>query len=190
EATPALMMGRPIPGHIIHIIDQDGHPLPAGTVGEIGVKSPHPVMFLHYWGRAEQTAAKFINGYLKTGDLGICDTKGYFRFVARDDDIITSSGYRIGPTEIENCLMSHPQILMAAIIGVPCPERTEAIKAILVLQDKTLCYAERQTLGEALILQVKERLSPHLAPRIIEWRDSLPLTATGKIMRRTLRDEH
>ena len=190
EATPALMMGRPIPGHIIHIIDQDGHPLPAGTVGEIGVKSPHPVMFLHYWGRAEQTAAKFINGYLKTGDLGICDTKGYFQFVARDDDIITSSGYRIGPTEIENCLMSHPQILMAAIIGVPCPERTEAIKAILVLQDKTLCYAERQTLGEALILQVKERLSPHLAPRIIEWRDSLPLTATGKIMRRTLRDEH
>ena len=73
---------------------------------------------------------------------------------------------------------------------MPCPERTEAIKAILVLQNKTLCYAERQTLGEVLILQVKERLSPHLAPRIIEWRDSLPLTATGKIMRRTLRDEH
>ena len=183
-------MGRAIPGHIIDIIDQDGHPLPAGIVGEIGVKSPHPVMFLHYWGRAEQTAAKFVNGYLKTGDLGVCDTNGCFQFIARDDDIITSSGYRIGPTEIENCLMSHPQILMAAIIGVPCPERTEAIKAILVLQDKTLSKTEKQTLGEALILQVKQRLSPHLAPRIIEWRDSLPLTATGKIMRRTLRDEH
>ena len=190
EATPPLMMGRAIPGHIIDIIDQDGHPLPAGIVGEIGVKSPHPVMFLHYWGRTEQTAAKFINGYLKTGDLGVCDTNGYFQFIARDDDIITSSGYRIGPTEIENCLMSHPQILMAAIIGVPCPERTEAIKAILVLQDKTLSKTEKKNLGEALILQVKQRLSPHLAPRIIEWRDSLPLTATGKIMRRTLRDEH
>ena len=188
--TPILKMGRDIPGHKIDIIDEDGQPVARGTIGQIGIKCPHPVMFLRYWNQPEQTDAKFINGYLRTGDLGVCDEEGHFQFVSRDDDIITSSGYRIGPTEIENCLIEHPLVLMAAVIGVPDPDRTEAIKAVIVLQDKTLSIAEKDTLEEALITQVKHRLSPHLAPRLIEWRDTLPLTATGKIMRRSLRDQH
>ncbi len=188
--TPVLKMGCAIPGHKIDIIDENGQPVARGTIGQIGVKFPHPVMFLGYWNQPEQTNAKFKNGYLRTGDLGVCDEEGHYQFVSRDDDIINSSGYRVGPTEIENCLIGHPLVLMAAVIGVPDQDRTEAIKAVIVLQDKTLSIAEKETLKETLIMQVKHRLSPHLAPRLIEWRDTLPLTATGKIMRRSLRDQH
>ncbi|WP_348984597.1 hypothetical protein [Aliiroseovarius sp. S2029] len=121
---------------------------------------------------------------MRTGDLAICDADGYFTFASRDDDVITSAGYRIGPSEVENCLQTHPEVAMAAVIGVPDPVRTEAVKAVVVLRDG----AEQAGLADALIQLVRDRISPHVAPRYVEFVAELPMTATGKIMRRTLRE--
>jgi acetyl-CoA synthetase len=154
-----------------------------GVTGEICVKAPDPVMFLGYWNQPDKTAEKLRDGWLRTGDLGTRDADGYFTYVSRDDDIITSAGYRIGPTEIENCLTGHPDVVMAAAVGVPDPVRTEVVKAFVVLREG----AVREGLAEALIARVKARVSPHVAPREVAFVDSLPMTATGKIMRRELR---
>ena len=176
-------MGQAIPGHDVAVIDGDGAKVPAGELGEIAVRAPDPVMFLEYWNKPEATAAKFSGDWMRTGDLGRRDADGYFWYVSRDDDVITSAGYRIGPVEIENCLCGHPDVVMAAVIGVPDPLRTEIVKAFVVLRDG----AQWDGLTDALIQRVKDRISPHLAPRLIERIESLPTTATGKIMRRSLR---
>ncbi|SPH23705.1 Acetyl-coenzyme A synthetase [Defluviimonas aquaemixtae] len=176
-------MGRAVPGAEVAVIDADGRELPDGEIGEIAVRRGHPVMFLEYLGKPEATAAKFTGDWMRTGDLGTRDGEGYFTYVARDDDIITSAGYRIGPSEIENCLTGHPDVVMAACVGVPDPVKGEAVKAFVVLRDG----AAWDGLAPALIARVKERVSPHVAPRLIERRDGLPMTATGKIMRRELR---
>ncbi|MFV2002448.1 MAG: AMP-dependent synthetase, partial [Paracoccaceae bacterium] len=177
-------MGQAVPGFEVAIIDADGQPLAPGCTGEIAVKSPNPIMFLRYWNKPEQTLAKYVNGWLKTGDLGQMDEGGYFTFAARDDDVITSSGYRIGPSEIENCLTGHEDVVMAAVIGVPDALRTEVVKAFVVLRDG----ASRAGLEAALVARIRENLSPHMAPRSIEVIGALPMTATGKIRRRALRD--
>jgi len=182
EVRPGSM-GQAIPGHDVAVIDADGQEVAAGEIGEIAVKSPDPVMFLGYWNKPAETAQKFSGDWMRTGDLGRRDGDGYFWYVSRDDDVITSSGYRIGPVEIENCLTGHPDVVMAAVIGVPDSERTEIVKAFVVLRDG----ADWDGLSQALIMRVKERVSPHCAPRVIERVDSLPVTATGKIMRRSLR---
>ncbi len=176
-------IGLAVPGHEVAIIDAAGQPLPPGETGEIAVRRPDPVMFLEYWNQPEKTAEKFAGDWLKTGDLGVMDEDGYFSFVARDDDIITSSGYRIGPSEIEHCLAAHPDVAMAAVVGVPDPVRTEAVKAVIVPRPG----ADLATLPETLTDLVRRRISPHVAPRIVEFTDSLPMTATGKIRRRDLR---
>ncbi len=176
-------MGKPTPGHRLAVIDSDGAEVPRGTPGEIAIKAPDPIMFLRYWNKPEKTAERFAGDWMRTGDLGIMDEDGYLSFVARDDDVITSAGYRIGPTEIENCLTGHPDVVMAAVIGVPDDLRTEIVKAVIVLREG----AEWDGLPEALIQRVKDRVSPHVAPRIVERADSLPMTATGKIMRRALK---
>ena len=178
-------MGRALPGFDVAVLDANGQRLAAGEIGEICVKAPNPVMFLRYWQKSEQTAAKVVDGWLHTGDLGTCDADGYFTYVSRDDDVITSAGYRIGPSEIENCLTGHPDVVMAAAIGVPDPVRTEVIKAFVVLRDG----ATWEGLEPALIQRVRDKVSPHVAPRIIERIDKLPMTTTGKIMRRELRDQ-
>ncbi len=183
EVRPGSM-GRAVPGFEVEIIDAEGRPLPPGEEGEIGVRAPNPVMFLEYWNKPQATAAKFVNGWLKTGDLGVRDEEGYFTFVSRDDDVITSAGYRIGPSEIEHCLTGHPDVVMAAAVGVPDALRTEIVKAFVVLREG----ASWEGLEEALVARVREKVSPHVAPRIIERVDSLPMTATGKIMRRALRE--
>jgi acetyl-CoA synthetase len=183
EVRPGSM-GQAVPGFEVEIIDAEGRPLPPGEEGEIGVRAPNPVMFLEYWNNPQATAAKFVNGWLKTGDLGVRDEEGYFTFVARDDDVITSAGYRIGPSEIEHCLTGHPDVVMAAAVGVPDALRTEIVKAYVVLREG----ASWEGLEEALVARVREKISPHVAPRIIERVDSLPMTATGKIMRRALRE--
>ena len=175
--------GKPVPGHDVAIIDSDGNVLPAGEVGEIAVRRPDPSMFLEYWKNPEKTAEKFIGDWMLTGDVALMDEDGYFHFSSRTDDVITSSGYRIGPSEIEDCLTGHPSVLMAGVIGVPDPVRTEIVKAFVVLKDDE----GNDALKAALVKRVRERVSPHVAPREIEFIDSLPMTATGKILRRELK---
>ena len=177
-------MGKAVPGHKLCILTPDGHEAEIGEVGEIAVQAPDPVMFLGYWNKPEDTQEKIKQGWLLTGDLGRQDENGFFSFVARDDDIITSSGYRIGPTEIENCLMQHPSVSLAAVIGLPDPIRTETVTACIVLAAETGSVQ----LAENLKQLVRERLSAHLVPRQIIWIDDLPLTATGKIRRKALRE--
>ncbi len=177
-------VGLPIPGKRVTIIDGDGNELPDGELGEIAVHRPEPVMFLEYWKKPEQTAAKFTDDWMRTGDLGRRDEDGYFWYESRDDDVITSAGYRIGPVEIEHCLVGHEDVLMAAVVGVSDPVRTEVVKAFVVCRDGV----DWASLETALVARVKERISPHLAPRLMERVKSLPMTATGKIMRRALRE--
>ena len=186
EVKPGSM-GQAIPGHEVTLLGEDGGPVEPGAMGEICVKAPDPVMFLRYWNLPEKTRDKFhdVDGvkWLRTGDLATRDAAGYFTFASRDDDVITSAGYRIGPSEIENCLMTHPDVTMAAVIGVPDPLRTEAVKAVVVLRDG--CASDG--MEKALIQLVRDRISPHVAPRSVDFVDQLPMTATGKIMRRELR---
>src|SRR5215831_1904445 len=118
-------IGKAIPGHTVAVIDGEGRVVKPGTVGQIAVKRPDPVMFLEYWGKPDATREKFIGDWMTTGDQGVIDDEGYFTFVGRDDDVITSSGYRIGPGEIEDCLIRHPAVALAAVVGKPDPVRTE-----------------------------------------------------------------
>ena len=186
EVMPILpgSMGRPIPGHAVAVVDKDGHPLPAGRVGEIAVHSPDPVMFLEYWKNPQATGKKIINDWSLTGDLARMDDDGYLWFVGRKDDLITSSGYRIGPAEIEECIMKHQAVSMVAVIGRPDPVRTEIVKAFIVPRDASLATSET---AREIQQFVKQRLAAHEYPREIEFTDSLPMTATGKIMRRELK---
>jgi acetyl-CoA synthetase len=177
-------MGRAVPGHRVAVIDESGRVLPPGETGEIAIARPDPVMFLRYWENPVATADKFAGDWLKTGDTGRMDEDGYFRYVGRADDVITSAGYRIGPAEIEECLLKHPAVAMAAVIGVPDEIRTESIKAFVVLKPG---FAGDAALAKALQDRVRVRLAAHEYPREIEFASELPLTATGKIMRRELR---
>ena len=178
------IMGRPVPGHDVAVIDGAGNRLAPGQLGLIAVHRPDPVMFLRYWNNPQATAAKFIGDWLVTGDQGELDADGYIRFVGRDDDVITSAGYRIGPGEIEDCLIGHPAVRMAAVVGVPDPLRTEIVKAFIVLQDGVRPSDE---LAAEIQAHVKTRLAAHEYPRAVEFVDSLPMTTTGKIIRRELR---
>ena len=182
--VPDGAMGQAVPGHQVCILGPDGRPADPGITGEIAVKAPDPVMFLRYWNKPEETAKKIKQGWLLTGDLGCQDENGFFTFIARDDDVITSSGYRIGPAEIENCLMQHEAVSIAAVIGLPDDIRTEAVTACIVPASGT----GSDKLAETLKQYVRKRLSAHLVPRHIIWRDQLPLTATGKIRRKDLRE--
>ena len=179
-------MGRPIPGHVLEIVDDDGQPVPPGTTGAIAVKAPDPVFFLRYWNKPEATSEKFCDGWLLTGDVGHRDEEGYFWFHGRNDDVIISGGYRIGPTEIEDCLMRHPAVAMVAVIGVPDKVRGEVVKAFIVPREG--CEIDDALRADVQAF-VKSRLSAHEYPRQIEFRTDLPLTITGKIRRKDLRDE-
>ncbi len=179
--------GKPVPGHRVAVIDGEGRVLRTGETGEIAVARPDPVMFLGYWDNPEKTAEKFTGRWMRTGDEGVMDEDGYFHFSARADDVITSSGYRIGPSEIEDCLVAHPDVAMAGVVGVPDPVRTEAVRAFVVLRPEARSGAAETGLAEALIAHVRQRLSPHVAPRDVVFVETLPLTTTGKIMRRELR---
>lgn len=179
-------IGKPVPGHEVAVIDDDGNVVPDGVSGQIAVKRPDPVMFLGYWQNEAATDAKFIGDWMITGDQGVRDADGYFSFFGRDDDVITSSGYRIGPGEIEDCLTGHPAVALAAVVGKPDPMRTEIVKAYIVVAPGVEPDAE---LTDSVREWVKTRLSAHEYPREIEFVDSLPLTTTGKVIRRILRDK-
>ena len=153
-------------------------------MGEIAVKRPDPVMFLEYWGNPDATRKKFIGDWLLTGDRAKKDADGYFWFNGRTDDVITSAGYRIGPAEIEDCLMKHPAVAMVAVVGSPDEVRTEIVKAFIVPKADLTPGPE---VAEDIKIFVKTRLAAHEYPREIEFVDELPMTATGKIMRRELK---
>jgi acetyl-CoA synthetase len=176
--------GTAIPGHTVGIVDESGRELPPGEMGSIAYRRPDPVMFLRYWQNEAATEAKFRGDWLISGDLGVRDEAGYFRFVGRDDDLITSGGYRIGPGEIEACLSRHPAVALAAVVGEPDPIRTEVVKAVIVLKPG---FAASDALKADLQQHVRSRLAAHEYPRIVEFVPELPLTATGKIIRRALR---
>ncbi len=177
-------IGRSVPGHRVTTVDENGHEVPVGSLGQIAIRAPDPVMFLGYWNEPEATAGKFSNGWLLTCDLGRRDEQGYVEFVGRDDDVITSSGYRIGPSEIEDCLSGHPAVRLAAVVGKPDALRTEIVKAFVVLVDG---HAPSEVLASELRDWVKNRLSMHEYPREIAFVDELPLTTSGKVIRRMLR---
>jgi acetyl-CoA synthetase len=177
-------IGKAVPGHAVEIVDSKGTELPPNSVGNIAVRRPDPVMFLGYWNNATATAQKFVGDWLLTGDQGERDSEGYIRFVGRDDDIITSGGYRIGPGEIEDCLLGHPAVHLAAVVGMPDQLRTEVVTAFIVLHER---FAASEALVRDLQDHVKTRLSAHEYPRVVRFVPSLPMTATGKIIRRDLR---
>lgn len=178
-------LGRAVPGHVAGIVDDHGQPLPTGTTGNLAFRSPDPVMMLEYWQNPEATRNKYADGWLLTGDLAQCDEDGYFWFQGRADDVITSAGYRIGPSEIEDALARHPAVVMAAVVGVPDPVRTESIKAFVILTEGT---ALTPSLVEEIRNSVRHHLAKHEVPRDIEFVPALPMTTTGKILRRELRD--
>ncbi len=179
-------IGKPIPGHTVAVIDRDGRPLKAGDIGQIAVKRPDPVMFLEYWGRPDATRDKFIGDWMTTGDQGVTDEEGYISFVGRDDDVITSSGFRIGPGEIEDCLLRHPAVALAAAIGKPDPVRTEIVKAFIVLKSG---FSASDALAGEIQGFVRTHLSAHEYPREVAFIDQMPMTTTGKVIRRLLREQ-
>ncbi len=178
-------IGRAVPGHEVAVIRADGSRAAPGELGQIAVKRPDPVMFLGYWGRPDATREKFIGDWMTTGDQGRIDDDGYFHFVGRDDDVITSASYRIGPGEIEDCLIRHPAVALAAVIGKPDAVRTEIVKAFIVLKDG---HVPSDALAADIQAFVKTRLSAHEYPREVAFIESMPMTTTGKVIRRLLRE--
>jgi len=177
-------MGKAIPGHKVEVVDGSGEPLPPGAVGEVAIKRPDPVMCIEYWKNPEATRKSYINDWWLTGDLAKKDEDGYFWFVGRKDDLITSSGYRIGPAEIEDCLMKHPAVGMVAAVGSPDKIRTEVVKAFIIPKAGITPGPE---LEEEIKKFVRVRLAAHEYPREIEFVTELPMTNTGKIIRRELK---
>ena len=177
-------MGKPTPGFDVRIVDERGEEQPRNARGIVGVRVPNPVTMIEYWKNPEATAKKYAGGFLLTGDLGVQDDDGYFWYVSREDDVITSAGYRIGPAEIEHTLMKHPAVAMSAVVGIPDPIRTEAIKAWIVLRPG---FAASDALAKEIQDFVKVQLAAHEYPRHIQFADTLPMTATGKVLRRELR---
>jgi acetyl-CoA synthetase len=177
-------MGRATPGHRIEVVTADGQLLPAGEAGIIAVRRPDPVMFLGYLNNPQATRAKFAGDWCLTGDVAVKDGDGYIWYKGREDDLISSGGYRIGPTDIEDCLMKHPAVLMAAAVGSPDPVRGEIVKAFVVTKPE---FSTGPGLSEEIRTFVGERLAYYQAPREVVFVPELPLTVTGKIMRRELR---
>jgi acetyl-CoA synthetase len=177
-------MGKAIPGHMVEVVDESGMPVSPGTIGEIGTKRPDPVMCIEYWRNPEATEEKYVNDWWLSGDLVKKDEDGYFWFVGRKDDLITSAGYRIGPAEIEECLMKHPSVGMVAVVGSPDKLRTEVVKAFIVPKPEVIPGPE---LEKDIKQLVKVRLAAHEYPREIEFVTELPMTTTGKIIRRELK---
>ena len=176
--------GPPVPGNIVSIVNQNGKECKKGELGAIAIKRGSPQMFLKYWNNPQATKEKFFKDWLITGDKGVIEKDGWIKFIARDDDVITSAGYRIGPGPIEDCLMKHPSISMAAVIGKDDPLRTQIIKAFIVLNKG---FKESDNLKLDIQSFVKKKLSAHEYPREVEVVKKLPVTSTGKILRRNLR---
>jgi acetyl-CoA synthetase len=183
-------MGRPYPGHRVGVINDAGDEVAAGEVGEVAVHRTDmhgdrdAVFFLGYWRNDEATRKKYTGQWCRTGDLAQRDADGYLRYQGRADDVFKSAGYRIGPSEIENCLIKHPAVANAAVVGSPDAERTNIVKAFVVLQPG---YSASADLAADLQAHVRGKLAPYEYPKEIEFIDQLPMTTTGKVQRRVLR---
>lgn len=183
-------MGRPYPGHRVAVIDDDGVELAHGATGEVAVHrvapdgTPDPVFFLGYYRDAEATRAKFTGDWCRTGDIATLDDDGYLWYQGRSDDMFKSSGYRIGPAEIENCLVRHPAVANAAVVPSPDETRGHVVKAFIVLAAGHVASPE---LVDALQQHVRGYLAPYEYPKEIEFIDALPMTTTGKVQRNVLR---
>ena len=195
-------MGMGYPGHRVAVIDEDGVECPPGVVGDValhrfdGHGDPDPIFFLGYWKNPAATAEKFTGDWCRTGDLALRDADGYLWYQGRADDIFKSAGYRIGPGEIENCLVKHPAVANAAVVPKPDAERGNLVKAYVVLSPEVLAAAGSSTraradlhihLTQVLQFHVKGMLAPYEYPKEIEFVDALPMTTTGKVQRRVLR---
>ncbi|EHP38593.1 acyl-CoA synthetase [Cupriavidus basilensis OR16] len=192
-------MGRPYPGHRVAVIDDEGMPCAPGEDGEVAVCStdvhghPDPVFFLGYWRGEAATAGKYLERdglrWCRTGDLARIDDDGYLWYQGRADDVFKSSGYRIGPSEIENCLLKHPAVSNCAVVPSPDPERGAVVKAFIVLVPSVTRSAQADAALVAELQQhVRGQLAPYEYPKAIEFIEQLPMTTTGKIQRRQLRD--
>jgi acetyl-CoA synthetase len=190
-------MGRPYPGHRVAVIDDDGREVKDGEVGEVAIhrRDIHgdfdPVFFLEYWRNPEATRRKFtedpLNSWCRTGDLAARDEDGYLWYQGRADDMFKSAGYRIGPSEIENCLVKHPAVANAAVVPKPDPERGAIVKAFVVLSDAWRSRGDERLIAE-LQAHVRGKLAPYEYPKEIEFIEQLPMTTTGKVQRRVLRE--
>jgi len=177
-------MGKAYPGHHLCILDEDGKVCSTNTVGQIAARRDDPTLFIEYWGQAERTQAMFFGDLVLTGDYAKIDSQGYFWYEGRRDDLIKSAGYRIGPAEVEDSLVSHPAVEEAAVVGVPDTERGQVVKAYIRLGSG---YSPSDTLANELRAHVKTHLALYKYPRLIEFVDAFPLTSTGKISRKELR---
>ena len=177
KAQPGCI-GKAVPGHVLAVLDEAGQPTKGE--GDVAVRQGSASMMLRYWNKPEATAQKFRGQWMLTGDRGIWEGQ-FLRFVGREDDVITSSGYRIGPAEIEDCLLTHPEVATCGVVGKPDALRTEIVKAYVVRKSG----AEVST--EALQDWVKERLASYSYPREITFLDALPMTVTGKVIRKDLK---
>ncbi|HEV2607212.1 MAG TPA: AMP-binding protein, partial [Xanthomonadaceae bacterium] len=183
-------MGLPYPGHRISVIDDDGNEVAPGDIGEVAIHRiapdgvPDPVFFLEYFKNPEATARKFDGDWSRTGDLAKRDEDGYLWYQGRADDMFKAAGYRIGPSEIENCLIKHPAIANAAVVPSPDETRGNVVKAFIVL---AAGHAPSPALEDEIQRHVRAHLAPYEYPREIEFIDALPMTTTGKVQRRLLR---
>ena len=178
------VMGWRVPGHDVAVLDEGANPV-IGSEGRIAVKRGSPVMFLGYWNNAKATAEKFDSDWLITGDRGLQNEDGAIQFIGRDDDVISSAGYRIGPGEVEDCLLKHEAVALAGVIGKPDSLRGEIVKAYIVLAEG---HEASDNLAEEISTFVKTRLAAHEYPREVVFLDTLPMTTTGKIIRQELRE--
>ncbi len=183
-------MGRPYPGHRIAVLGDDDNEVACGEIGEVAIHriapdgAPDPVFFLEYFNNPEATAKKFSGGWSRTGDLARRDEDGYLWYQGRADDMFKAAGYRIGPAEIENCLVRHAAVANAAVVPSPDETRGNVVKAFIVLAPG---HAPSPTLEEDIRNHVRAHLAPYEYPREIEFIDALPMTTTGKVQRRVLR---
>jgi acetyl-CoA synthetase len=199
-------MGKGYPGHRVAVIDDEGNECPVGVPGDVAVHrldvhgQPDPIFFLGYWKNEASTRAKFTgdpaNSWCRTGDMAVRDADGYLWYQGRADDVFKAAGYRIGPSEIENCLVKHPAVANAAAVPKPDAERGAVVKAYVVLAQEYLAAQPGRVAGDAVFEQrltaelqahVKGKLAPYEYPKEIEFVDALPMTTTGKVQRRVLR---
>ena len=179
DKEPILgLMGKPVPGHEVSVLDLDG--IPTNEEGEIAIKRGSASMMLEYWRRPNQTEEKFYGDWLLTGDRGQFHAEG-IKFIGRDDDVINSAGYRIGPSEVEDCLLMHPAVATVGIVGKPDRSRSEIVKAYVVVK---VGHKADDDLIVSLQDFVKQRLAKHLYPREISFVEELPMTVTGKVIRK------